>query len=203
MENLSPENSLRLIAETIEKSRNSIAKNAGKPLIFWGALVSITAFVIWALWTKTGNPMWNLLWLAMTVVGIIGNIFFSRKNEKMPDTEITRIIGRIWMWFGVFSTGFFALTWIVALIRHLMGTTDILHISLTLIIALMLGLCGAISGSVMRMKSLTASCVAATFLSLLLVMLAPETSPLQILCFVIIGIFALIVPGVLLQKKVK
>ena len=33
--NFSAENSLRLIAETIERSRRTIAKNSGKPLILW------------------------------------------------------------------------------------------------------------------------------------------------------------------------
>ena len=33
--NFSVENSLRLITETIERSRSTIVKNAGKPLIVW------------------------------------------------------------------------------------------------------------------------------------------------------------------------
>ena len=77
MENLSAENSLRLIAETIERSRKAIAKNSGKPLILWGALVTITSVVIWGLWTKTGTPMWNLLWFAMTAIGVIGTYYMT------------------------------------------------------------------------------------------------------------------------------
>ena len=35
--------------------RNAIAKNSGKPLILWGTLVSLTAIIVWALWSHTGS----------------------------------------------------------------------------------------------------------------------------------------------------
>ena len=41
--NFSAENSLRLISETIERSRRTITKNAGKPLIMLNLLQSIVA----------------------------------------------------------------------------------------------------------------------------------------------------------------
>ena len=48
--NFSVENSLRLITETIERSRSTIVKNAGKPLIVWGLLVSLTSVIIYFRW---------------------------------------------------------------------------------------------------------------------------------------------------------
>ena len=109
--NFSAESSLRLISETIERSRRTIAKNSGKPLILWGALVTITAIVIWLLWSKTGSAAWNFLWFAMTAVGMICMATLLKGREKAPDTEVTRMLGKIWGWFGIFSTGFFALVW--------------------------------------------------------------------------------------------
>ncbi len=201
MENLTAENSLRLIAETIERSRNAIAKNSGKPIILWGALVTITSFIIWALWTKTGTPMWNLLWFAMTAIGGVCTHFIIRKQEKVPENEIKRIMGKIWQWFGIFSTGFYALIWIAALILHAKGASTILNVNLTLIITLMMGLCGAISGAVMKMKAITLSATLATAFSVLLILLVPDGSPVQILSFAILGVFALIIPGIIFQKK--
>ena len=201
MENLSPENSLRLIAETIERSRKAIAKNSGKPLILWGSLVTITAVIIWGLWTKTGTPMWNLLWFAMTAIGIIGTYFMTRNQEKIPESDTKRILGSIWKWFGIFTTGLYALLWIAALILYARGAETVITINLTLIIALMMGLCGAISGSVMKMKAVTAAATVGTALSVLLVLLVPDGSPVQILCFAILGVIALIIPGVIFQKR--
>ena len=201
MENLSPENSLRLIAETIERSRKAIAKNSGKPLILWGSLVTITAVIIWGLWTKTGTPMWNLLWFAMTAIGIIATYYMTRNQEKIPESDTKRILGNVWKWFGIFTTGLYALLWVAALILYARGTETVITINLTLIIALMMGLCGAISGSVMKMKAVTAAATVGTALSVLLVLLVPDGSPVQILCFAILGVIALIIPGVIFQKR--
>ena len=201
MENLSPENSLRLIAETIERSRKAIAKNSGKPLILWGSLVTITAVIIWGLWTRTGTPMWNLLWFAMTAIGIIGTYFMTRNQEKIPESDTKRILGSIWKWFGIFTTGLYALLWIAALILYARGAETVITINLTLIIALMMGLCGAISGSVMKMKAVTAAATVGTALSVLLVLLVPDGSPVQILSFAILGVIVLIIPGIIFQKK--
>ena len=201
MENLSAENSLRLIAETIERSRSAIAKNSGKPLILWGSLVTVTSVIIWALWSKTGTPMWNLLWFAMTAIGAIGTYFIVRDQKKVPESETKRILGKIWQWFGIFSIGLYAILWVAALILYAKGAEGVITINLTLIISLMMGLCGAISGAVMKMKSVSAAATLATALSVLFVLLIPDGSPLQILCFAILGIIALIVPGIIFQKK--
>ncbi len=199
--NFSAENSLRLIAETIERSRRTIARNSGKPLILWGVLVALTAIVIWALWSRTGSAAWNFLWFAMTAIGAICMRFMTRNSEKVPDTEVSRMLGKIWMWFGIFSTGFFALVWAAWGIRSAIGIEGPLRVDLTLIIVLMMGLCGTLSGAALKFKPISISSVVATALSVLFLMIMPEGSALRILAFVILGLFALIIPGVILQKQ--
>ena len=201
MENLTAENSLRLIAETIERSRKTIAKNSGKPLILWGSLVSITAIIIWGLWSCTGSAQWNLLWFAMTVIGGIGTYFLVRNNEKVPETEVSRIIGRIWLWYGIFSIGIILLVLIVAAVCSALDIPAHIHFDSTPLIMVMLGLCGTISGVVMKMKAVVASSVIATALCVVFTALVPEDSPAQILVFAILGIFILVIPGILLHKK--
>ena len=65
----------------------------------------------------------------------------------------------------------------------------------------MMGLCGAISGTVMKMKPVTAAAVLGTIFSVLLILLVPDGSPVQILSFAILGILVLIIPGIIFQKK--
>ena len=201
--NFSAESSLRLIAETIDRSRRTIAKKSGKPLILWGLLVVLTAFVIYLLWTLTSSPAWNFLWFAMTAVGAVCMRTMMRKSEKVPDTEISRMLGHIWMWFGVFATGFFALVWAAWGLRQIAGIEGALQVDLTLIIVLLMGLCGTLSGAVLKSKPIMVSSVVATALSVLFLMVMPEDSPVRILAFVILGVFALVIPGVILQKQMR
>ena len=199
--NFSAENSLRLITETIERSRRTMAKNSGKPMILWGSLVAVTSVVIWLLWTKTGSPMWNFLWFAMSVIGAVCSRLIGRNQEQVPVSEISRILGKIWMWFGIFATGLFALVLLVAAIRAAADMGGVIQLDMTMLILMMMGLCGAISGSVLKLKPITASSVVATVLSVVFLLMIPNGSPLQILTFLILGVFALIVPGVILQRK--
>ena len=199
--NFSAESSLRLISETIERSRRTITKNSGKPLILWGVLVALTALIIYILWSLTGSPAWNFLWFAMSAIGALIMHRNTNKGEKVPDTEISRMLGKIWMWFGIFATGFFALVWIAWGIRQLSGIEGALSVDLTLIITLLMGLGGALSGSVLKYKPITACSVVATALSVLLLMVISGSSPVRILSFVILGVFALLIPGLVLQKQ--
>ena len=199
--NLSAENSLRIIAETIERSRRTITKNSGKPLILWGVLVALFSLIIWGLWTKTGSPAWNLLWFAMSAIGFVCMKTLFRNREKVPETEVSRMLGKIWMWFGIFATGFFALVWVAWGIRSLTGVEGTLSVDLTLIILLMMGLGGTLSGAVLGNKVVTASALIATTFAALFLMVMPTGSPLRILSFAILGVFALIVPGIILQKQ--
>ncbi len=199
--NLSAENSLRIIAETIERSRRTITKNSGKPLILWGVLVALFSLIIWGLWTKTGSPIWNFLWFAMSAIGFVCMKTLFRNREKVPETEVSRMLGKIWMWFGIFATGFFALVWVAWGIRSLTGVEGTLSVDLTLIILLMMGLGGTLSGAVLGNKVVTASALIATTFAALFLMVMPTGSPLRILSFAILGVFALIVPGIILQKQ--
>ncbi len=199
--NLSAENSLRIIAETIERSRRTITKNSGKPLILWGVLVALFSLIIWGLWTKTGSPIWNFLWFAMSAIGFVCMKTLFRNREKVPEPEVSRMLGKIWMWFGIFATGFFALVWVAWGIRSLTGVEGTLSVDLTLIILLMMGLGGTLSGAVLGNKVVTASSLIATTFAALFLMVMPTGSPLRILSFAILGVFALIVPGIILQKQ--
>lgn len=199
--NLTTENSLKIIAETMERSRMTIAKNLGKPLILWGCLVAVTAVVVYFLWSRTGNPGWNLLWFFMSVVGFICTLLIDRNKEKAPDTEVSRIIGKTWMWFGIFITAFYALIWVAYFIMRSYNPDASISVDLTLIISMMMGLCGVITGVVMKMKSVVVCLVFATLVSVLVAMVV--SGPEKILVFVLLGLLGLVVPGFILQNKTK
>lgn len=200
-ENLSTENSLRIITETMERSRMAIAKNSGKTILMWGVLVAVTSIVVYFLWSKTGNPSWNLLWFAMGAIGGIGTAINSRNREKVPVNEISRVVGKTWMWYGIMTTAFYALIWVAAYIKSKCCGGGIINVNITLIIVMMMGIAGVVSGVVMKMKSIVACCVVATLLSVLVALLV--NGPEQILVFTILGVVALVIPGLILQNKGK
>lgn len=200
-ENLSTENSLRIITETMERSRMAIAKNSGKTILMWGVLVAVTSIVVYFLWSKTGNPSWNLLWFAMGAIGGIGTALSVRNKEKVPVNEISRVVGKTWMWYGLLTTAFFALIWVAALIRSKWEQPGVINVNLTMIIVMMMGLASVVSGVVMKMKSIVACSVIATLLSVMFAFLV--NGPEQILVFVILGIVGLVIPGLILQNKGK
>ena len=199
--NLTTESSLKIIAETMERSRMTIAKNMGKPLILWGSLVALTSVVVYFLWSKTGNPGWNLLWFFMSIIGFVCTMLMDRNKEKAPDTEVSRIIGKIWMWFGIFVAGFYALIWLAYLIIRYFDLGTSVSADLTLIIALAMGLCGVITGAVMRMKSVIVSLIVATAVSVVVALVV--AGPTKILVFAVLGVLGLVVPGLILQGKVR
>ena len=199
--NLTTESSLKIIAETMERSRKTIAKNLGKPLILWGCLVAVTALVIYFLWSKTGSPVWNLLWFAMSIIGFICTIFMSKNSEKAPKNEVSRILGKTWMWFGFFTTGFYLMIWVAYFIMRSCNPEASIHVDLTLVITLMMGLCGVISGVVMKMNSVVACLVIATAISVVIALVV--NGPAQILVFAVLGVLGLVVPGLILQGKVR
>ncbi|MBO4499748.1 MAG: hypothetical protein J5732_05790 [Bacteroidaceae bacterium] len=197
--NLSTEKSLQIIKETIERSRNTIARNSGKPLVLWGSLVALTSLVIWVLWSSTGKPVWNLLWFAMSAIGLVITNIITKNREKVPESEVSRTLGVVWMWFGIITTGFYFMLWIVVLAARALEMDLNISVNLSLIISLMMGLCGIISGSVLNIKAVKVSVLVALLVSVPAALLLK--GPEQILTFVVLGLLGLVVPGIILMKK--
>ena len=198
MENLTTEQSLRIIRETLDKSRRSIARNSGKPLISWGLLLVVFSIIIWQLWARTGSPAWNFLWFAMTAIGAIIQIFLLKNKEKVPDSEVGRMLGKIWMWYGIIATTFFAAIWICVPIARYFDLGSI-HVNLTLVMVLLLGLAGAISGAVLKIPSMEILAAVTAILCSMVAILVD--GPAQILTIGIIGVCALLIPGIILQRQ--
>ena len=100
---LTPERSLAIINETLDRSRRNILRQSGTPLILWGALLFAFSLGITILWNKTGSPAWNYLWFVMTVLGFALSPLFNRRTKKVPDNVISKLLGATWSAFGAFA----------------------------------------------------------------------------------------------------
>jgi len=130
--------SLALITETMNNSRKAILRNSAKHFVLWGCVLMVLSFTIWQLWSSTGNPAWNYLWFAMPLIGYPLALVLSKKDETAPQSEISRLIGYVWTAFGAFAISLSAIA-VFAVPMHI-----------TLLIVVILGLAECISGVLLK-----------------------------------------------------
>ena len=133
---LTPERSLALINETLEGNRRAVLAGSGKFFLLWGAVLFVFSLAVWLPWSRTGNPVWNLLWLGMPAVGYPAAAALARRSV-VPQSFITRLLGAVW---GVFA--FFAFS--------VSGLASVFPIPLTMVIILLLGLAESVSGVILK-----------------------------------------------------
>ena len=135
---MTAQQSLALISETMNNCRKAILRNNAKGFLVWGILLTVFSLVVYLLWHMTGSPNWNLLWFAMPFIGYPLAALLYKKNDAVPQSEIGRMLGQIWGVFAVFSLTLSAIG------------TFIVPMNITLMIVVLLGIAECISGVVLR-----------------------------------------------------
>jgi magnesium-transporting ATPase (P-type) len=101
---MTAEESLSLITETLNNSRKEITRSSAKYYILWGTLLTVFSLVIYFLWRLTDKEAWNCLWFAMPVIGfLVAWLGLSKKQEERVSNDVSRITGGIWSTFGIFA----------------------------------------------------------------------------------------------------
>ena len=101
---MTAQESLSLITETLNNSRKEITRRGGKYFLLWGALLTFFSLLVYLLWKTTGHGEWNFLWFAMPVIGItLERILRRKETADRAKNDVSRIIGGIWAAFGIFS----------------------------------------------------------------------------------------------------
>lgn len=99
---LSPQESLRVIRETIDLAKNKVRDN-GFHFLLWGWLVVLACLAQYYL-TIQGDARANYLpWMAMTVIGVPAVLIYEwRRDRKKEEENIVRDwYGLVWMGFGI------------------------------------------------------------------------------------------------------
>ena len=119
---LTAEESLSLITETLNSSRREITRRSSKYYILWGILLTLFSLIVYALCKLTDQEAWNCLWFAMPIVGFLLARLLGRKDTAVHvQNDVSRITHGIWTSFGIFSCAVAAFT----LIFSLLGTNII------------------------------------------------------------------------------
>ncbi|MBQ7062382.1 MAG: hypothetical protein IJM88_03740 [Bacteroidales bacterium] len=151
MQEMTAQESLSLITETLNSSRKEITRRSGKYFILWGALLTAFSLIVYFLWKLTDQEEWNNLWFAMPVIGFLLAKLLSRKDaEVQVQNDVSRITHGIWSAFGIFAC-------VVALFTVLFTqlNTSIFRVlsvasGLTAEIVLLFGLAECISGVALK-----------------------------------------------------
>ena len=135
---MTAQESLQLISESFNKSRNDILRSSAKYFVLWGILLTATSLAIYLLWHFTGKPQWNFLWFAMPVIGYPLAALVGKSNAPIPQNEVSKMLGGVWSVFGTFSLALSAIA------------VFVVPMHVTLIIVIILGLAECISGVLLK-----------------------------------------------------
>ena len=108
---MTAEESLSLITETLNSSRREITRRSGKYYILWGALLTVFSLLVYLLWKLTDKEAWNCLWFAMPVIGfLLARMLGCKDTAVHVQNDVSRITHGIWTSFGIFSCAVAAFT---------------------------------------------------------------------------------------------
>ena len=207
-ENLTAERSLEIIRESIESSQRTITKNSSYSLMWWGICVIVFALLIAYLWKNHGGPVWNVLWAAMWVIGYLGERFYDKRKEPVPENFVSKTIGQVWTTFGIFigaigmifgviSCGLLTLT-CYASDGNLSGN---LYINLTSIISLCFGIASTITGFITKNRIVQVCGFIAGLGGFFCALKFPWAEQLYVMAAV--ALIGLVVPGIVIYVQNK
>ena len=188
--NLTEKESLELISRMIKETRQNMACYAGYPFLIWGYLTTVIAVVVWFFMVYYPQVEIAYLWCALPVLGLPLTFYFNRKyNRKGFTTYMDRINGNIWIVFGC-----------VAFVLSGFAMFMPFWIDIYFIIPLMIGMGQTITGCVIRYSPLIWLGAIGTTLSFVQLFIDGEN---RLLVFALIFILMSIIPGHLLNKKLR
>ena len=148
--------SLQLIARTLDNSRKDILRGSAKYYVLWGALLTLFSLLVYFLWKHTGNAYWNNLWFIMPIIGfLLAKGMEGREGAVRSENVISRISGGIWSAFGIFACSVALFHLLFPLFNaNLIGTIAV-GTSLSAQIILLFGFAEAINGIALKNWAVT------------------------------------------------
>ena len=135
---MTAQESLQLIRETMNNSRKAILRNSAKYFLLWGILLFVSSLVIYLLWHATGKPQWNFLWFVMPAIGYPVAGMMRKNDVAVPQNEISKMLSHVWSVFGAFSVTLSVIA------------ICLVPMNVSLIIVVLMGLAECISGAILK-----------------------------------------------------
>ena len=108
--NLTAERSLEIITEQIERSRKSVAEDAGMTLLISGLCIVGVAIIVSIGALLTHNWVFYLLYMLIPIFIWVIERYVKRNKPKVPASVIGTMVDKTWQTFGIFVVAFFVLS---------------------------------------------------------------------------------------------
>ncbi|MBO2522474.1 MAG: hypothetical protein CW336_01235 [Bacteroidetes bacterium] len=186
--NMTAQQSFSIITEMVNNSRRSILQNSAKHFLLWGALLTIMSLVIYETIHITRNPIWNLLWFAMPLIGFPMAHFIGRNKVEVPQNIISKQLHGVWLAYCAFVVVISAVFMFIA------------PQNLTLVIIMAFGFAECVSGIILKNWSVIVSgFILGVGGAIAAIMLRSEA---QLLLFTLCGVI-LVVTGLIVKSQYK
>lgn len=201
---LTPQESMEVITQMINASKENIAQPDTRISEMWAELSVVTAAVVLILKMMTHNPACSYLWLAIPLIGFPLNYLIGRKKSRRGNakTYVQSVIDGIWRIVGYVAIMLTA----ICLIYNLFGYPQV-WISMFYFAFIVVGFGAAATGVVLREKiyvfggifSMIAGLITAVCPLCGTSLLDTWAIPLYILCFILM----FILPAIVIRHKLK
>ena len=185
---LNEKESLELIAQMIQNTKNRLETNCGMPFLFWGYTTLFVSLLIWFLVVTTRNYYWQYLWFLLPIIAGTGTYLSTRNQQPGIKTHLDKVINYIWLVFGI--TGF-----LISMLAMFFWQLPILFI-----ILLLMGMGTTLTGLVVDYKTVT---ICGTLGALSSIGCLFYSGPNQILIFAPVFIFMMVIPGHVLNHAAR
>lgn len=191
---LNEKESLELITRMIQNTRRNLDTGSGNLFLVWGYVGSLLTLVVLAGVYFTKNPGWMWGFWGIPVIGYLLTYLLMRKRQKAAKSYIDKVLMQVWMILGL-----------VCMMIVLMATnTERFEVILPLC-AVVMSLGSIITGCIIRYTTFLVFPVLGLVWGIksLFDALTQGTSYVSLLWFVAIVVFAMIIPGHILNYRAR
>ncbi|MCF0218873.1 MAG: hypothetical protein HUK14_03750 [Muribaculaceae bacterium] len=201
---ITPKESLEIISQMIESTRQRFRVSDGNVLLMWGYLSIAVCLIVLAALMYTHNNLWNFLWFLIPAVGIPCNIVMDKKAERKfgaAKTYLEKLSSRLWAylcWAQLFVA-------VVCIIFMLQGKN--VWPAMAFFSFVNVGFAAGVFGMIIKMKSMTIGGFLSLASGIAMVCCTMAGVHIQYLVFaaLFIVVFAamFVIPGHILNHKAK
>ena len=178
----------------IQNTRRNLDTGSGNMFLSWGYVCALLTLVVWGGVSLTQNPAWMWGFWGIPVIGYLLSYILMRRKGKPVKLYIDKVLNEVWQVLGIACMGL------------VLGATyfHVFEIILPLC-AILISLGSLFTGSIIRYTVFSGFPGFGIALGLkMLFDVLDKSSSLQVLPeFILVIIFAMIIPGHILNYKAK
>lgn len=200
---LTEKESLELIAEMIQNTKNKIKAGDGNMLLLWGYVTVIAAVLVYIVWALTHSPHNNWIWMLIPLTGypLMQRELKKEEATSTVTTYVDKITAGLWQIVGALA--FVGMICCFGFMFCGYNCWAVMMIYAFVIV----GFGTAVQGVVVREQSLIFgglfSICAGTFVTCCFLSSAPLKVDVMILLYILSFIFMMIVPGHIINRKAR